>query len=369
MAEGTHNSNPAGLDAFWDRYAFSIGDADFSWIDVGLAAMASGEWSAFERRLSEGVACAARAEAEDAWPSSNVVEEAANTFRYDRDLISGADMDLWLEAAGISIDEWAEYLKRNLLRQPWGDELDDTLDRFAPAVRDLLASVVVDRVCSGAFETLLQHFASRAALVFDTDAGRFQRARAGTATNPSIAAAAGRLAHVHAHWLSTRPPVDLAARLATILEIEDAAAAALDAIASHDRLVRIVEANRLQWIELEIDRIAFPTAAAAQEAVQCVKEDGLPLAEVAALSHGAVERRSVLLEEIDPSQRDLWLAAEVRDVLGPFDADGAFEVTALVARAMPALANPRVAVRARHALVDTALQAAALAHVRRRPPP
>ncbi len=43
--------------AFWDRHAFSVGGVDFSWFDVGLSAMRRGQWSAFERRLAEGLAC------------------------------------------------------------------------------------------------------------------------------------------------------------------------------------------------------------------------------------------------------------------------------------------------------------------------
>src|SRR5262245_4452398 len=130
------------LQELWDRYAFSVGDADFLWIDVGLAAMASGDWSAFERRLAEGIACAACADAEDSWPSEKIVDDAATAFRYERDLISGADMDAWLTDVGISIDDWTDYVRRDVVRKVWRAELEETLDRFAPPTRDLLASVV-----------------------------------------------------------------------------------------------------------------------------------------------------------------------------------------------------------------------------------
>jgi hypothetical protein len=40
-------------DSFWDRRAFSIVGRNFAWIDVVFAAMARGEWAAFERRLAE----------------------------------------------------------------------------------------------------------------------------------------------------------------------------------------------------------------------------------------------------------------------------------------------------------------------------
>jgi hypothetical protein len=37
--------------------------------------------------------------------------------RYDRDLISAADVTAWLDRVGLSADEWIDYLRRDLLRQ------------------------------------------------------------------------------------------------------------------------------------------------------------------------------------------------------------------------------------------------------------
>jgi hypothetical protein len=71
---------------FWDRRAFSIANGSFTWIDVVFAAMARGEWSAFERRLAEGLACAARADADDVSPSDEALDEAATAYRRPRAL-------------------------------------------------------------------------------------------------------------------------------------------------------------------------------------------------------------------------------------------------------------------------------------------
>src|SRR5262245_54125741 len=118
--------------SFWDRTVFSIDGVQFSWLDVALAAMTRGEWSAFERRLAEGLACAARADAENASPADEAIDEAATAFRYDRDLIAAADVTAWLDGVDLSADEWTDYLRRELLRRQWAGELDDVLDHFAP---------------------------------------------------------------------------------------------------------------------------------------------------------------------------------------------------------------------------------------------
>src|SRR5258706_122150 len=115
------------LASFWDRHAFSVRHVDFVWLDVALAAMARGQWPAFERRLAEGLACAARADLEDAAPSQDAIDVAATAFRYDRDLISVADVDAWLERAGLTADEWIAFLQRDLLRERWSTQLDELL--------------------------------------------------------------------------------------------------------------------------------------------------------------------------------------------------------------------------------------------------
>lgn len=354
------------LSLFWDRHAFSIRDVDFIWLDVALAAMARGHWPAFERRLAEGLACTARADLEDASSSQDALDAAATAFRYDRDLISAADVATWLERTGLSSDEWLACLNRDLLRARWSHDLEDMLDRFAPSARQLLAAAVGEGICSGVFDTFEQAFAGRAAFVFESDPAEFQRAcRRGDAPQP-VDVSVTRLAQTHAHWLSMRPAADTTLRLSAVLQLEAAFDLLVDGVTSDGRLTEIVAANRLEWMRLEMETVSFPSETAAREAILCVREDGLSLYDVAALSHRMVSQTTIALEDVHPQHRDQLLAAEPGRVLGPLAVDGRFDVTALISRATPALTDPTVVARARQALVDVALQHAARDHVTRR---
>jgi hypothetical protein len=210
------------LAEFWARPAFSICAVDFSWLDVALGAMARGQWPAFEQRLAQGLACIARADAEDALPSEEALDAAATAFRYDRDLIAAADVNAWLERTGIPADEWIAYLNRDLLRHQWSDDLDDILDRFSPSARQLFAATVAEGICSGSFDTQLNALAGRAAFVFENDPEQFRRVCVDREAPASLAAAAAGLAHTHAHWLSMWSAADICARLTTVLQIESA---------------------------------------------------------------------------------------------------------------------------------------------------
>jgi hypothetical protein len=352
---------------FWDRHAFTVDGVDFLWIDVVFAAMVRGEWSAFERRLAEGVACASCADSEADSPSEDAIEEATTAFRYDRELLEAADVEAWLERSAVSAEEWTEYIRRDVLRRQWSDQLDDLLDRFAPSARALIDVAAPEGICSGAFDGFEATLAGRAALVFDVDSEQFHRAcdRAEARVDASLT----RLARTHEHWLAMRPSEDTASRLSVVIRLDAAFTSLVTRVASEDRLRKILDMNRLEWIRLDLDTLSFASEPPAREAILCVREDGLSLYDVGSLSRRSVTRTSVMLQDVEPERRDVLLSAEPGVVLGPLVVDGRFDVSSLIKRTPPSLADPDVAVRARDVAVELAVRRAARDHVTRRAAP
>ena len=352
---------------FWDRHAFTVGGVEFVWIDVVLAAMVRLEWSAFERRLAEGLACASCADSESGPPSEDAIEEATTAYRYDRELIEAADVEAWLERSALSVEEWTAYIRRDLLRRQWSDTVDDLLDRFAPSARDLIDAAAPEGICSGAFDAFEKTLAGRAALVFAVDAERFHRAcdRAEARIDASVTG----LARMHEHWLAMRPSNDTVSRLSVVATLDATFTTLTKQIASEDRIARIVDMNRLEWVRLDLDTISFASEPAAREAILCVREDGLSLYDVGSLARRSVTRTSAMLQDFEPERRDGLLSAEPGVVLGPLVVDGRFEVTSLIKRTPPSLADPDVAARARALAIELAVQRAARDHVMRRAVP
>jgi hypothetical protein len=352
---------------FWDRHAFTVGGVDFLWIDVVLAAMVRGEWPAFERRLAEGLACASCADAESGSPSEAAIDEATTAYRYDRELIEAADVEAWLERSALSAAEWAEYIRRDVLRRQWSDKLDDLLDRFAPSARDLVDVAAPEGICSGAFEAFDTTLAGRAALVFAVDSEQFHRAC--DRAEARIDASATGLARTHEHWLAMRPSNDAVSRLSVVVRLDAAFTTLTKQVASENRMDEILDMNRLEWIRLDLDTLSFASEPAAREAILCVREDGLSLYDVGSLSRRSVTRTSAMLQDIAPERRDVLLSAEPGVVLGPLVVDGRFEVTSLIKRTPPSLVDPEVAARARALAIELAVHRAARDHVTRRAVP
>jgi hypothetical protein len=353
------------LSIFWERHAFSIGDASFQWLDVALAAMAHGDWATFERRLTEGLACASRAAAEGVPLSDTVIDETAAAFRYERDLISGSDMSAWLERVGLSAEAWMACITRDVLRRQWTHEMDALLDRYPPSPRQLEAAAAAEGICSGLFDSFEASFSQRAATAFDAFPDVFATARA---ASPSHAVSATRLVRQHAHWLTMHSEGESVARVTRILEIDDAYRAAVERLICEESLLKVIETHRLDWVAVDVDAIAFAAEGAAREAILCVREDGLSMRDVGALSRHAVTRTQRFLEDVPAEHRDDLLSVEPGRLIGPLPVDGRYEVVAVLGRTTPTLQDERVAQRARAILIDQAGRRAAREHVKRRPP-
>ena len=353
------------LLAYWRDYAFTLGGIDFLYLDVALAAMVFDEWARFERRLAEGLACAARAKAESLPPPQATIDEAAIAFRYARDLVSGADIRAWLDRAGVSAEEWMASITRDVLRQMWGDEIEGLLDRYGPSPRQLDAAALAEGMCSGLFDEFADSFSGKAAIAFESNEALFLSR---TPMSASHTEAASRFARQHAHWLEGLPTADTLARLRVVLEVQDLFNRASEAAADEASLMEVIEANRLEWVVIDCDTLSFAGESAAREALLCVTEDRLSLADVGGLSRHSIIRSHGFLADLPAEYRHRLLAAELGQVIGPLMVDGRFHVTVITGRAGPTLGDEHVVKRARRALLEEMARRASRDHVRRQPP-
>jgi len=89
-----------------------------------------------------------------------------------------------------------------------------------------------------------------------------------------------------------RPEGETVARLSRIFAIEEAYRTASEQLAGADSLQQMIEAHRLDWVLVELDAITFNDEGAAREAILCVREDGLSIQDVGALSRRPVVRQT-----------------------------------------------------------------------------
>lgn len=305
-----------------DDRVFGVGDDEYRWSDVEAAARAWGDWAALESGVRRILACIERLRDTPEAPGDAEVEEAANEFRYARDLLSAEDMEGWLDARNLTSDEWMEHVLGALAvsrcdgldpDEPRPDVPDAGVERFAR----------IEAACGGSRERWARKLAGRAAIAAAED---------DSGVSASDESVPERLARLDAAFERFRE------RALTPAAIRDQ-----------------VAVRHLDWIRIRGSRASFGSEAAAREAVLCMKEDRRPLREVAADAGREADDVTICVDEIDPAARDRFLGARVQGVVGPIPAGDAFEVFEVLEKILPSAQDAQIRDRAKAEILRRAV--------------
>jgi hypothetical protein len=93
----------------------------------------------------------------------------------------------------------------------------------------------------------------------------------------------------------------------------------------------------------------------AREAALCVRDDGTQLDEVAANANVALQNAAIYLDEVEPTLRDRFLAAEKGALIGPLNWANAFGLFLVEDKIIPAVEDPAIKRRAQESLLQRAV--------------
>src|SRR5689334_22183559 len=106
-----------------DLILCACGDREFKTRDVIDAALWRGDldnsWRLFSLRLE----AEKRADEQDLELEDDQLDLAAETFRYERDLITAEETEQWLAARCLSLDDFSDYFARRY----WGERLGEEI--------------------------------------------------------------------------------------------------------------------------------------------------------------------------------------------------------------------------------------------------
>jgi hypothetical protein len=295
---------------------FTINDAEFGWREIAAAAGGWGEWRPFVEQTRQSLACLCLATAAGQLPSGSDAREAATVFRYAHNLISAEDTQAWLGAWEMTVDDWMDYLRGQLLRERWANRLNEIV-AANPVSDEEVAEVVKNHaVCAGKFIEWARKLAGRAA----------------------VAASSAPLD-------STMSPREMIERIEAGFDARRRLAV------TPNLLETKIADHRLDWIRFDCRYVWFPEERIAREAACCVAEDGLTLDEVAHDARSIVQQWDFYLDEIEANARPYFLAARQGDWLGPVKIMEGFPLFSIVNKRMPAASDPLVRRRAEQAVI------------------
>lgn len=309
------------MSQFLEGPCFAVDGEVYQWQDVFAYAQTSGRWADLVQSARAGVACAMHADASPAEEErlEALVDAAGDEFRYARDLLTADEMEAWLAERGLTARTWLESVRRRVLLDLWTDQVDDLVARYSPSQEDVDAALAADMVCEDGHRTLAERFAAVAA----------------------AAAAAG----------GAPPGEDRYAAMRTAAERFRAT------VVTDEALRREISSHQMDWVRIDCRAVEFADQAEAREAALCLREDGLPLEEVAESAHVPVGALSFYLDEIDAEERSRFLASHAGSVIGPIPVEDVHMLYYVDAKVMPSEADPAVHERASDIISSRAVAA------------
>jgi len=334
------------------RAVFTVGGREYGWEDVALAAHLWGEAASLKRRTREGIACVRHLERLGDKHPETEVEEAADAWRYARDLLSGDDMHAWLEERMLTMDDWLAYVLHTVLRTRWSAELGRITKEQKVSSRQIESALYGEAVCSGRLAELADRLAGQAA-IYEREVGESKTRRPKGCSKAELRAVLKGLPRGEG-FLGARPvPTERAEFVACVTLSFDGF---VERLTSPAAVEREIEARTLDWTRIDCETVRFSGEDPAREATLLVREDGLSLAEAAATARAPLEEHRYLLEDVAPPLRDRLVGARPGELIGSPSGDGGFVLISVLDRVEPSSKDRAIRKRAAEALVRRTVQ-------------
>jgi hypothetical protein len=296
------------------RPVFEVAGRQYDWSDVIAAAELWGDWQKLEAATREGLACRRRVDELGLELAADEVDAVAKAFRYEHKLFSADELTEWLTGWRLTSGEWLESLRRSLLRAKWAGEIEQILAEHPVEAEEVAGLLWVEGACSGVLEQVARRLAGRAA----------------------AAAAMGEL------------DTDFPA-------LEEAFARFRSDETPDDVIEREVERQRLAWVRIDAEVVAFAGQDVAREAALCVRE-GMTFDEVAAQAGVETQKVSRYFDETEPELQPHLLTATEGSLIGPVEVGERFLLLRVEAKHVPTSKDEDVRRRAEQAVSRRAVE-------------
>jgi hypothetical protein len=322
---------------------FTCGDNSYTDRDVIDAALFRGELDSAWKEFLRCLEC--ENQSGDAEMDDATIDAEVEKFRYDHDLITAEEVEQWLEARGLTMDDFGEYFARRY----WGKQSPDTgaaeTSDYVSAAQEMRAVFRAELILSGEFDRQAARLSWRAAgaqkvkddVDLATERAEFLK-RAGI-TEGTLASWLSGLGHDE-QWLGE------------MLRLEAIHNRIRAELLTPQNRQRELSGMRLQLTRLDIEMMELESKDAASEASLCVTVDGLTMEEVAKEGRYPFRQQQLLVEDVEPDLQQKFLSVTAGSVIDPIPRGDGFQLCRIVKKTEPDPDDPIVQERVDKRLLD-----------------
>jgi len=330
-----------------DLIVCTCGSQEYTLRDAIEAALFRGELDSTWKEFLRCVQAEKRADELDIDLDESAIAAAAEVFRYEHDLITGEETEAWLAARGLTLDDFSDYFTRRYCASAVNEKVVPEEIEYSSATPKLHQLFMAELILSGELNrmttALMFRLAARCAekdLDLDAITAKkqkfFDRNAMEPAQLPNWLERLGR----DSKWFDEMVAMEAAFRRRC------------DTLLVPQARQRELMALRLHLTRFETEVIELESHDAAQEALFCVREDGMSMEEVAIEGRYPYRRVDFLLEDIPADGQQRFLSVSVGDVLEPVARGDGFELCRIIEKIEPQPDDPSIKLRIDQRLVN-----------------
>ncbi len=331
-----------------DSVVFTSGNESFTVRELIDFASFRGELEPVWKELLRIVAAEEKADEEELEMDDSAIDQAAETFRYEHDLITAEETEQWLDERGLTLNDFSEYFVRHY----WGDALDDTEPAavdYASAPNELRELLVVELILSGELDRIAKRLSWRVA-------GSREPGRNGL--DPEVVTAEEKRLLERTGFDENHLTAWLQAMnrdhkwFSNALEIEALYRQRSEALLNKQACEHEVAALRLPLTRFELETVELDSLDAAREALLCVRDDGMSMEEVATEGRYPYRRAELLLEDLPEDLQQKFLSVSSGEILEPIARGEGFYICRVIEKAEPKADDDAVRARAERSILE-----------------
>jgi len=330
-----------------DLIVCTCGSQEYAPRDAIEAALFRGELDLKWKEFLRCVEAERRADELDLELDDSAIADAAEAFRYEHDLITAEETEAFLANRELTLDDFTDYFTRQYCADALNENIVPEQIEYISATPELRQVFLAELILCGELDrmttALMFRLAARCAEK-DSDSNAittekrkfFDRNKIEPAQLPNWLERLGR----DLEWFNEMVAMEAAfhRRCGTLLVPQ----------ARQRELVAL----RLPMTRFETELIELESRDAAQEALFCVREDGMSMEEVAIEGRYPYRRVDFLFEDIPADLQQRFLSVSEGDVLEPAVHGDGFELCRIIKKIEPQADDSTVGLRIEQRLLD-----------------
>jgi hypothetical protein len=269
----------------------------------------------------------------------DAIDTAAEQFRYQYDLITAEETEQWLLMRGLTLDDFSSYFARQFCGGALGDKVKAEQIDYISAPDELQQLFAAELIMTGDLDHMTTKLSWRLAAAAavakegvpaeETEAERARFFKRSALSDAKLPQWLEKIGH-DAAWFDR------------MVQREAAYLTRSESLITPQSRQREVSQLRLQLTRFETEVIELESRDAAQEALFCVRQDGMSMEEVATEGRYPYRAISFLQEDLPDELQQKFVSVVAGEVMEPLARGDGFELYRITKKVEPQADDPEV---------------------------